>query len=143
MRHWAGCHGERFQFYLPLRKDEFGNDGYYFRGKANGVREVHAQKLGSMIHAEAPYPMVDHVWEAPLTGTSSLFATKIMLALGYDEVLLAGCPLDDSGRYYDAPWNKGCDLNPMSLKEWEEFLPIFNGRVKSMSGRTRELLGGL
>lgn len=145
IQHWVGCHGERFQFMVPLRKMENGENHYYLKGYLeDGTRGVHSVKYGIQVHAEKNWPMVDHVWTAKaLTGTSALFATKIMLALGYEEVILAGVPLDDSGRFYDAPWNKGCDLNPMSLREWEEFVPVFDGRVKSMSGRTRELLGGI
>jgi hypothetical protein len=136
-RHWAGCHGERFQWLVPLRRD-----GYYFRGR-NGERQVHPQKLGIMVHADKLWPMVDHAWPGPLTGTSSLFGVRVGLALGYEEVLLCGVPLDDSGRFYDAPWDKGVDLNVATMDEWEQYMPALQGRVKSMSGRTRELLGAL
>lgn len=135
-QHWANAHGERFQFMVPLR-----NEGYYFRGMDGGNRGVYPQKLGAILHAERQWPLVDHVWPTKMTGTSALFAVKVMLALGYDEVILCGVPLDKTGRFYAAPWDVGIDLNVVNMKEWEEFVPIFDGRVRSMSGRTRELLG--
>lgn len=135
--HWAGAHGERFQWMVPLRRDH-----YYFKGRVN-ERGVYPNKLGIKVHAEKGWPLVDYAWEGPLTGTSGLFAVRIGLALGYDEIALCGMPLDGLGRFYDAPWNHGPDLNVVDMSEWEKFLPVFKGRVRSMSGRTRELLGGL
>jgi len=136
--HWAGAHGERFQFMVPLRYE-----GYYFRGMDNGQRQVHTQKLGVIIHSDKQWPLVDHVWSVPrLIGTSALFGVRVAIALGYEDILLCGVPLDNTGRYYDAPWNKGVDLNMAGMGEWEEFLPVLKGRVRSMSGRTRDLLGG-
>lgn len=137
-QHWANAHGERFQYMVPLRRD-----GYYFRGMDNGVRGVHPQKLGVLTHSEKQWPLVDHVWPSKMTGTSALFATRVGLALGYDEIALCGVPLDKSGRFYDAPWDSGLDLNVVDMKEWEAYLPVLQGRVRSMSGRTRELLGGV
>jgi hypothetical protein len=136
-KHWANAHGERFQWMVPLR-----HEGYYFRGMDNGHRGVHPQKLGAILHAEKSWPLVDHVWPTRMTGTSALFAVRVALALGYEEVILCGVPLDTSGRFYAAPWDRGIDLNVVDMKEWEAYVPAFDGRVKSMSGRTRELLGG-
>ena len=137
-QHWAGAHGERFQYMAPLRRE-----GYYFRGMDKGQRGVHPQKLGAKIHSEKAWPLVDHVWGCKMVGTSALFAVRVGLMLGYDEVVLCGVPLDTTGRFYDAPWDKGVDLNVVDMAEWEQFLPFMKGRVKSMSGRTRDLLGGI
>jgi len=123
---------------VPLRYE-----GYYFMGGTAEQRNVHPQKLGVTIHSDKKWPLVDHVWPCKLTGTSALFATRVALALGYEEVVLCGVPLDETGRYYSAPWDKGVSLNVVDMKEWEEYVPVFEGRVKSMSGRTRELLGGV
>lgn len=137
IRHWVGAHGERFQWMVPLRKD-----GYYFRGKVGEVRGVHPVKQGFNVHSDRPWPMVDKVWEVrKLTGTSTLFGVKVAMALGYDEIVLCGAPLDGSGRYYSAPSKPGDDLNMATMQEWDEYYHLMKGRVKSMSGRTRELLG--
>lgn len=141
IQHWAGQHGERFQLMLPLR-------GYHLYRNA-----PHAETK-CMIHSERPWPKVTHVWPGRNHGTSALFATRVALALGYDEVVLCGTPLDGSGRFYDAPWANGGGLGPdagrlggvelLDMSEWERHAKnVFDGRVKSMSGKTRELLGGI
>lgn len=102
-------------------------------------------------HSCTPFEGVDRVWtEWGKTGTSSLFGVRVMLALGYERVILAGIPLDDSGRYYDPDvrlfrgeatphiWKHHVDRGPWELAAAKEF----DGRVTSMSGWTQELLGG-
>lgn len=139
IQHWVGAHGERFQWMVPLRRD-----GYHFRGRpsATGDREIRVNKPRTHVHSERYWPMVDHAWPGPLAGTSALFGARVGVALGYEEAILCGVPLDGTGRFYEAPWDKGVDLNVVDMKEWEQFVPVFNGRVRSMSGRTRDLLGG-
>ena len=92
------------------------------------------------------YPGV-HAWNLPGHGTSSLGAVYVGLALGYGRIVLCGCPLDDGGHYYDPPWVKTHFVKRIpdrsaGPRHWEHAAKcVFKGRVKSMSGRTRELLG--
>lgn len=91
------------------------------------------------------------IWPWPGHGTSSLNACYTGLALGYDEIVLAGAPLDDSGHYFDPPDvrtnfirevpARGEDIN--IPRYWQGAVATFAGRVKSLSGRTKNLLGGL
>ncbi len=74
-------------------------------------------------------------------GTGGLFAAKIALAMGYDRIVLCGIPMDGSGHWY----SKGDDTRGLDIfiGPWIEFakrLDVIN-RVRSMSGRTRQLLG--
>lgn len=87
----------------------------------------------------------DYVWgtiEGAMGGTSSILAVMIGLALGYDEIILAGVPLDGDGHFYDPP---GVRLNMFNsdfiAMEWLAASRHFAGRVRSMSGQTREWLG--
>lgn len=81
-------------------------------------------------------------WDLPKTGTSSRFGVEVGLRLGYDEIVLAGVPLNDDGYFY-GPTNPQMDFgNPYMHKCWEEVSQDWGGRVTSMSGWTRELLGG-
>lgn len=88
-----------------------------------------------------------HVWPWPGHGSSGLNAVYTGLGLGYDRVWLCGIPLDDSGHYFDAPWIKTNFNQEVADRDngpryWENAARrIFKGRVKSFSGRTRELLG--
>ncbi len=86
-------------------------------------------------------------WPFPGHGTSGLNATYIGAALGYDEIILCGIPLDDSGHYFDAPWVRTnfireCGVRDGNTKFWGNAARnIFKGKVKSMSGRTRDIFG--
>lgn len=140
-QHWAGMHGEQFQWLIPLR-------GYVMH---NGKAVANCK--GITVHSNKPWPNVHCAWPGDESGTSSLFAARIALALGYDEVMVLGCPLDGAGRYYDAPWAQAGGVGMEAVRDvhdfsnallaWEKYAKVFDGRVKSMSGKTREILGGV
>jgi hypothetical protein len=96
-------------------------------------------------HSNALYSGV--LW--PLTrdgGTSGLFGVFVGLLLGYDKIILAGIPCDDSPRFFDPPWQTH-DLFGLKIAfdEWQrahDEVSIFKNRVRSLSGKTQELLGG-
>ncbi len=83
-------------------------------------------------------------------GTSGLGAVLTALALGYDQVVLAGMPLDDGPHNGEPPWRRtgfasseaagpvggGMDSHWKTAKDL-----AFGDKVKSMSGRTRDWLG--
>ena len=75
-------------------------------------------------------------------GTSALFGAKIAIAMGYKKIVLAGCPLDNSGHYWEDPTRVGvlgCGSIGMVWKDAvRDYLKPY---VRSMSGRTRDLLG--
>jgi len=82
-------------------------------------------------------------WPGDKRGTSGLFATRVAAALGYDEIVLAGVPLDDGGHYYDPPGH----TPPMShysgqVEVWKEYVPVLRGKVKVVSGNLMKLFGG-
>lgn len=87
-----------------------------------------------------------YLWPWKGHGTSSLNATYTAVRLGYKEIILCGVPLDDSGHYFDPHWvstnfDNEVPLKNGLLKWWKDSMEYFDGNVKSMSGRTRELLG--
>lgn len=73
------------------------------------------------------------------SGSTGLFAISVAIHLGYGRVILAGVPMDSQPKLNQfTPWS-----------DRERFLPAWNAakvemkeRVRSMSGWTRELLGG-
>jgi hypothetical protein len=75
------------------------------------------------------YPLVDivHPYEPP-TGSSSLLGVLYAIKLGYQRIILAGCPLD---------------VKPYITfqKGWQAHLDKYVGKVRSLSGWTREFLG--
>jgi hypothetical protein len=91
-----------------------------------------------------------HVWPLGGHGTSSLGATLVGIGLGYDRIALCGIPLDDGPHNGEPPWRTTSfrsseaaggqrkDENPHWMKGRDL---AFDGKVRSMSGRTRIWLG--
>ena len=96
-----------------------------------------------MGHSHVKAKHVHHVWSfADNLGSTSMFAVKVGLFLGYSAVVLCGVPYDDSGRFFDPPGASKDYVKHNKWAPWEKFAENgFDGRVKSMSGKTRELLG--
>lgn len=94
-------------------------------------------------HGHIEFAGVDRVWTGwDKSGTSSLFGVRVALALGYERVILAGVPMTGEPRFFDPPhapitWDHANDRPPWMLAATQEFA----GRVTSVSGWTRELLG--
>lgn len=91
-----------------------------------------------------------NVWPLGGHGTSSLGATLVAAGLGYDKIVLCGVPLDDGPHNGEPPWRvtafrsseasggQRTDRNT----HWQKAIDIaFDGKVRSMSGRTRNWLG--
>ncbi len=84
----------------------------------------------------------DHIWDFNLNGGSSgCFGAAVGVALGYDKVILCGCPADNTGNFYDPPWLPGNFSHKRKVWKYAKE-NYFHGKVFSMSGWTRELLGG-
>ena len=104
-------------------------------------------------HSSRPEEGVESVWEfRNPAGMSGLFGAKVALGLGYSSVVLVGVPMDNSGHFYDPPDGLTLAGYPpfeipnyharASMLEWELARDEeFAGRVKSMSGITRQMLG--
>jgi hypothetical protein len=109
------------------------------------------------IKPTSPDPMIAHYWPYPTTqfnyqpsrawefvdfppGSSSYYAVLVGLGLGYERIILAGVPMDKSAHFYcpNYPYDYWTPYGPAWQRAAET---IFEGRVKSLSGNTRELLG--
>ena len=79
-------------------------------------------------------------------GTSANLAVKIGLALDYTRIVLAGCPMDNSGNWY-TPTVRDNDIKKNKdhrhhLWKWCEMAVRPIGRfIRSMSGNTADLFG--
>lgn len=128
------------------------------RNNAQSWKETHVEKFGPVkLHGgrqgacgglEA-YPWYDYFWPELQYGggTSSMLAARIAMAVGFDKVILCGAPLSN-GPYLDGEddWSR---RNQNALNSyrgpWRKAMhkgEIF-GKVYSMSGWTRELLGDI
>ena len=77
-------------------------------------------------------------------GTSGLYAVQVALHLGAKNIILAGCPIDDSPHFnVERGLARGIPELEMHRVPWREYAPELRARgVRSMSGWTRGLLGG-
>ncbi len=133
--HWANVDGPECIYWaenLPLKND----------GKLP-IRHT----LGDVRGYDVDWDIKDDViWgkddQVLWHGSSSLFAVYVALALGYEKIYLAGCPMDTNGHWFYAD-----DTGPLwdgeSFMAWLEFAKTPEAKkVESLSGYTRQILGG-
>lgn len=74
---------------------------------------------------------------------SGIYGAKVMLESGFDRVVLAGVPMNDDPHFLDhEKWGTGKWTGVGSfLFGFEKAAKHLMGRVKSMSGHTRDVLG--
>lgn len=81
-------------------------------------------------------------WPVQGHGTSLLNGIFVGLLLGYEPIVICGGPLDDTPHYHDPPWRRTNFTREHNPKKWQTaYDRVLKGRVFSMSGNSRELLG--
>lgn len=126
LRHWVTLHPE----FMPGWR--------YFREK-----HLYAAGYSLTVHSPKMKTGVDVAWGIDnIGGSSGLFGCFIGLMLGYERIVLAGVPMDNTRHFFDPPWY-GHDLGDRANEiVWKEARDrYFAGRVTSLSGRTRTWLG--
>lgn len=125
LEHWFSCHGGQIPGWSDVR--EFHHPPARYR---------HTMKYGNGGHASCIE------WPVPSIATSTNAAVLVGLIMGYDLVVMCGAPLDDDGHFFDPPWIRTNFSNEGRHDIWaEQNRKIFEGKVKSMSGVSREILG--
>lgn len=129
--HACTLHGDKLYDWQQARKNAGYNTNYqtiYF--DKDTVWEGTPPKITRQM---------DFRWPGIETGSSGLYAVKIMLDLGYEKVVLAGVPMSPGGGHFvrKEQWDS-CHL---FRGAWVGSLYKTLGRVKSMSGWTEEVLG--
>jgi hypothetical protein len=116
--------------YVAARRPEY-------RREFDGPRHSHSCVSGAKWH----WPWGGHA-------TSGLGAAIVGACLGYDQVVLCGVPLNDGPHNGEPPWRKctftreAADSSDGVNRYWLKARElVFKGKVKSMSGRTRDWLG--
>lgn len=89
-------------------------------------------------------------WPWRGSGTSALGACLTSICLGYEETVLAGIPLDDSPHNGEPSW-RSCKFSSEAEStksgrtinhHWKAARDlVFDGKITSLSGRTKEWLG--
>lgn len=131
--------------HIPLRVDHaYSNDhislDYWVQARRPRYKRDYHENI--IKHTCKSGMSTQIIWPLPGYGTSSLNAVFCGLCLGYDRIVLCGCPLDDSGHYFDPPWVSTRFAKEGHRDNWKTSKQrIFDGKVRSMSGFTRDLLG--
>jgi hypothetical protein len=94
--------------------------------------------------ANGPAPGIDSIEFYPwpgmnASGSSGLYAVKLLMDRGFEKIVLAGVPMDAQAAHFFDParW----DEVDAFWQTWIDQVHRLRGIVKSMSGRTKELLG--
>src|SRR3990167_718966 len=141
------CVNDMILHYPGKVEHAYSNNHGYLQKWTAARRDQYITRWGEIKHTHSNKVGGRHTWPWPGHGTSSLNAVYTGLALGYDEIRLCGVPIDNSGRYFEPPWMRSNFQNEIpdrdgKMKYWENAKKrIFEGRVKSYSGRTMNILG--
>ena len=135
--------------HLPMKvRHLYSNDHRMIPFWMGARRHQYIRTHGLIEYTHSNQTGGQHTWPWPGHGTSALGAVYTGIAMGYNPIILCGCPLDDSPNYFSPSWEKRNFSREVSeqvdgnLAYWSGAArKCFKGRVKSMSGRTRELLG--
>lgn len=138
---------------------------------ASRMKKLHREIWGDEVYIHMPkklikpefMPYIDYIWSelAGVGGTSSWGAARLAKLLGYEEVILCGCPLEsakDGELYHDAeifeaanrvgasrhrgePWANEAAVRQYQRKISDQVDQGLATGIYSMSGWTRDKLG--
>lgn len=94
-------------------------------------------------HSNRRHKGIDKVWNYETYGSDSgLFACHVALKLGYDKIILCGIPLDSSRKFFEMKEMPNHQFDTtVNLQIWRSEVPVFENKIRSMSGNTKEMLG--
>lgn len=119
--HWVSLHPDKLEHVWKPRRE--GNQDYetwsnLHRGdKDPGPTDHHLENWG---------------------GSSGLFCVTVALEVGADRIVVCGMPMESQPHFHGInPWEEWSSFR----QAWEDHHEEMDGRVRSMSGWTRQLLG--
>jgi hypothetical protein len=140
----AGIHWDQGRFTWATLHPEF-MDGYKTERRKLGLPDCY-ELVGPPAHEVGRHG--DHHLDRRITyrwpgmtssGASGLFAVKVALDDGHDRIVLAGVPMLREGGHFARTrvWEQRDSFMPA----WTVAKPFLKGKVRSMSGWTKEYLG--
>lgn len=122
LEHWFSNHADQLLGWQAVRAFHF-----------EGAKHLHT--FNGMNHSQIVS------WPIPGSGTSGLNAIYAGLCMGYSEIIICGIPLDDNGHFFAPLHEKTNFSTECQPRIWEMAArEVFEGRVKSMSGLSKEIL---
>ena len=131
LKHWYSNDNIMLPKWLAARRPKFRRDPPYDEGQAI---ITHSCNTGAKYH-----------WQTPGHGTSGLNAVYVALLMGYTQIIICGMPLDDTGHYFDAPWErsnftKEAPDRDTGIRYWSNAAQHFDNQVSVVSGRLLRIL---
>lgn len=120
---------------------------------------AHSAKPPRDKHDEVYFKDVDYVWpDANTSGTSGVAAIMIAEAMGFDEIILCGMPLEPTGYFNEGQTVRHSKTQPRfgylknsdTLRKYHQNgfhkalddIPRIKAITRSMGGYTKQVLGG-
>lgn len=128
----------------------YSNSPSCLRRFISARRDEYASEFGGPKHPHSIQGGVENLWPFGGHGTSGLGAALVAVALGYRRVVLCGLPLDDGPHNGEPHWRRtafasseaaGGMRTDRNIHWWNAKEMAFEGKVRSMSGRTKTWLG--
>lgn len=148
-KHLVTAHRDKISDFIELHKK-------YHKGKYLPL--IHLQDIPVRDDSDRPKAK-HHLWKIKTMAGSAPFAAAAMVLLGYEEVIMCGCPMTGGGGYAFEDTHKGDRFDPRigyvngdhnMLKSWhiamvkfKKQFPKVANKISSMSGKTGEIFGGL
>uniref|UniRef100_A0A6M3KFL3 Uncharacterized protein n=1 Tax=viral metagenome TaxID=1070528 RepID=A0A6M3KFL3_9ZZZZ len=155
--HDVGALGRGIKDYPGKVQHWFNADGdsaiHWARNLPNGLDTI-KHSFGEIDGFDVDWDITQHDYHFDIItgekalrthGSSALFGTFAGLHIGYEKIVLAGCPLDTNGHYY-WPDKRKETLGPIWLgfdfMAWLDFAEMPEAdRVRSLSGYTAKMIG--
>lgn len=127
--HLVSLHADRIPVFLKAASLDNG-------------RHIHTHSIAGNLKI----PEIENDWGSEILntgGSSALFAVRVALKLGYDKIIVCGVPLNKGRRFYDTYDYVAEVGDDATFLAWKLAYNRneFEGKVRSMSGKTKFLLG--
>lgn len=138
LNHWASLHPNKFKKWKALRYNLWRTPDSATYKKMMRPYET----WGSPPRFD-DWEMTDHILTPWLGGSSGMFAVQVALALGCRKAILCGIPMTPTAHFSESQEEFGTSWGSADAhwRVWPRHQPQMEGWVRSMSGRTQELLG--
>lgn len=120
----------RFNYVVSIHAEMF--EGEFLRT----IKQKGAKTVSSRNGADINFKPLEPFLDSGLLAT--LFALNFMKA---ERVFICGIPLDNQGKFYEDPEVGSQVWQDNIFEAWQQNEPAMRGKVYSMSGKTRDLLG--